>query len=348
MKFRIALLSATVIAAPLAFAHLANAQPVTGLYLSAEGGFNWHTKTKAKDYVVNNVGVPGTARLSYFGGGTAEASVGYGFGNGVRVELEADFMTNLYKSTTFAFAQYKDVGQEEKYGGFINGIYDFNVGLPFLYPYLGAGVGYQIVNAHDYTANYIHVSQPRSSFAYQGIAGLAFPIAPVPGLDFTVEYRFVGLTNAEKYTGNFFGRSVSYKLLHQYNNEIMAGVRYQLFTPQPAPPPPAPAAPVAAPAPAPAKTYLVFFDWDKATLTPRATDIIAQAAADSKTEQTTTIAVNGYTDTSGTPTYNQGLSVRRANAVAAQLVADGVPSSEITAQGFGENDLLVQTGPRRA
>jgi outer membrane protein OmpA-like peptidoglycan-associated protein len=124
----------------------------------------------------------------------------------------------------------------------------------------------------------------------------------------------------------------------------VVGASFRLGSSPPPPPPPTPA-PVAAPAPAPAKTYLVFFDWDKADLTPRATTIIAQAATDSKTQSVTTIAVNGYTDTSGTTVYNQGLSVRRAKAVAAQLVADGVPVSEITAQGFGDTNLLVPTGP---
>ena len=89
----------------------------------------------------------------------------------------------------------------------------------------------------------------------------------------------------------------------------------------------------------------MFFDWDKYNLTPRATQIIAQAASDSKTQSVTTIDVNGYTDTSGTPAYNQKLSIRRAKAVAAQLVVDGVPASEITAQGFGDTNLLVPTGP---
>jgi outer membrane protein OmpA-like peptidoglycan-associated protein len=102
---------------------------------------------------------------------------------------------------------------------------------------------------------------------------------------------------------------------------------------------------MAAPAPAPARTYLVFFDWDKADLTPRATDIIAQAASDSKTASVTTISVSGYTDTSGTPTYNQGLSLRRAKAVAGQLVTDGVSASEIEIHAYGETHLLVPTGP---
>jgi outer membrane protein OmpA-like peptidoglycan-associated protein len=102
---------------------------------------------------------------------------------------------------------------------------------------------------------------------------------------------------------------------------------------------------VAAPAPTENKTYLVFFDWDKSSLTPRAIQVIAQAASDSHTNQTTTITVSGYTDTSGTAAYNQGLSVRRADAVATQLVADGVPQNEITSQGFGDTNLLVPTGP---
>ena len=55
--------------------------------------------------------------------------------------------------------------------------------------------------------------------------------------------------------------------------------------------------------------------------------------------------MNGYTDTSGAATYNMGLSVRRAKAVAAQLVADGVPASEIEIHGYGETHLLVPTGP---
>jgi len=51
--------------------------------------------------------------------------------------------------------------------------------------------------------------------------------------------------------------------------------------------------------------------------------------------------VNGYTDTSGSPQYNQGLSIRRAQAVAAELIKDGVPKNSIAIQGYGETHLLV-------
>ena len=53
----------------------------------------------------------------------------------------------------------------------------------------------------------------------------------------------------------------------------------------------------------------------------------------------------GYNDTSGPGQYNQGLSVRRAQMVAAELVRGGVPPGAISIQGFGETHLLVPTGP---
>ena len=86
----------------------------------------------------------------------------------------------------------------------------------------------------------------------------------------------------------------------------------------------------------------MFFDWDKATLTDRAR---RSSKRPRNRVQYTRIEVNGYTDTSGTPQYNQGLSVRRARAIQAELVRNGVPQNSITIQGFGENNLLVPTGP---
>jgi OmpA-OmpF porin, OOP family len=86
-------------------------------------------------------------------------------------------------------------------------------------------------------------------------------------------------------------------------------------------------------------------DWDKATLTDRARQIIKEAVDNSTRVRYTRIEVNGYTDTSGTKQYNQGLSVRRAKAVQAELVKDGVPERAITILGFGDTDLRVPVGP---
>ena len=105
----------------------------------------------------------------------------------------------------------------------------------------------------------------------QGILGVALPIPEAPGLSVTAEGRFMGVLSDE----TFSGTPVSVKLGNQYNYSGTVGLRYALNVAPPAPPP-APA-PVAAPAPAPSRTYLVFFDWDKADLTDRARQIIAES-----------------------------------------------------------------------
>jgi iron complex outermembrane receptor protein len=116
-----------------------------------------------------------------------------------------------------------------------------------------------------------------------------------------------------------------------------------------APPPPPPSPPEAvAPPPAatiPVRTYLVFFDWDRADLTARARQIVDSAAEASTHVQTTRIEVDGYTDLSGTAAYNQKLSVRRAETVQNELVHDGVPAAEIAIHGYGQSNPLVPTAP---
>lgn len=103
---------------------------------------------------------------------------------------------------------------------------------------------------------------------------------------------------------------------------------------QPAAPAPAVAAPT---------NYMVFFDFDKSTLSPEAHKIIATAAQAIKAGQNVKIRVTGYTDTVGTVQYNLKLSMRRANSVDAELIKDGVPAANVAMEGKGKTDLLVQT-----
>ena len=57
----------------------------------------------------------------------------------------------------------------------------------------------------------------------------------------------------------------------------------------------------------------------------------------------TRIEVNGYADRSGPAQFNEVLSLRRAEAVAAELLRRGVPRNEIVTRGFGEANPLVPT-----
>jgi iron complex outermembrane receptor protein len=96
-------------------------------------------------------------------------------------------------------------------------------------------------------------------------------------------------------------------------------------------------------APAVAHSYMVFFDFNKSDLTPQAVAIVAQAAKNAAPAKATTIDVTGHTDTVGSDAYNMRLSRRRAEAVAAELEKDGIPSSEIAIFAKGKKDLLVPT-----
>jgi OmpA-OmpF porin, OOP family len=89
--------------------------------------------------------------------------------------------------------------------------------------------------------------------------------------------------------------------------------------------------------------YLVFFDWNKADVTPEAASILKTVAANAKKMSDAKLVATGYTDLSGSPVYNMGLSVRRAEAVKADLVSLGVPAENITTIGKGEADPLVPT-----
>ncbi|MGH7107203.1 MAG: outer membrane beta-barrel protein, partial [Acetobacteraceae bacterium] len=302
MKHRTALLAATGLAA-VVIAGPAMAQtppPVTGIYVAGGVGYNMLMNEKAQ----NNTLLGNQDTTVKFGGGfVGVGSIGYGLGNGLRVELQGDYYSNGINGSS---ANTQVSGSENKYGVMANVLYDFNLGLPVV-PYIGGGVGYQWANWEgvDMTGGTIpppgiRVNGTQGSWAYQGIAGVALPIAAMPGLALTAEYRFMGLANARKYSANNDGIGSKLKVERDYNNSVLVGVRYNFGV---APPPPPPA-PVAAPAPAPARTYLVFFDWDKYNLSDRAKEIIAEAAQNSTKVRYTRIQVNGFTDTSGTPQYN--------------------------------------------
>ena len=343
------LLAATLLATPALFHGVACAQPVSGLYIGAGGGGNFMQDERNKSIRLSNgATIPAGSRVGFQTGIVGVGSLGYGFGNGLRVELEGNYRYNRPDSFRNAGPGTRSVGgREQKYGPMANVLFDLDIGSPYVFPYIGAGAGYSYVarRLRVATADGTVESQggTDNSFAYQAIAGLSFPIPPVVGLSLTAEYRYYALAGERQ-----FGRSLSgpggvsssqVRTSDDINDSLLLGLRYAFNVP----PPPAPPEPAAAPVAAAARTYLVFFDWDRSNLTDRARQIIAEAAKATTRVQVTRIEVSGHTDTSGTPRYNQALSVRRAQAVAEELVRDGVARESITTQGFGERRLLVPT-----
>jgi hypothetical protein len=332
---------ATMLAGPLLAGGgaVARAQPVSGVYVGLGGGGNFMTDQKLSNTLnLGGIVSSSTVRPGFDAGVVGLGSVGYGFGNGVRVEVEGDYRYNTIGSIRQGGSSSTDGGgREQKYGAMANVLFDMDIGKNWIYPYIGGGVGYQWLQSDPLLGD-----RTFGRFAYQGIFGVSLPIPPVVGLSATFEYRFMGISGVST-TSTAPNVIFSQKLSGDFNHSLLLGLRYA-FNVAPPPPPPAPA-PVAAPAPAPARTYLVFFDWDRADLTARARQIIADAARNSTHVQYTRIEVNGYTDTSGTPAYNLGLSIRRAQSVKAELIRDGVPANVIDIHGFGDTHLLVPTGP---
>jgi outer membrane protein OmpA-like peptidoglycan-associated protein len=331
---------------------VAGAQPVTGLYMGAGVGVNLLQQENIDSVTFPDGNISGAGKLQSHPGPVGILSIGWGLGNGLRFEAEADYRANkFYQLTESGNPVAAAGGLEQKFGPMFNVLYDFVGIMPVFQPYVGLGAGYQWAfeqntNAYGGGESINLGTASKGNFAYQAIVGMAMPISAAPGLAITAEYRFMGLAGNRDYSGVATSAGVgsvpvSVKLNNNYNNTFLVGFRYNFGQAAPVAP-----APAAAPAPAvqPARSYLVFFDWDKANLTDRARQIIKEAADNSTHVQYTRIEVNGYTDTSGTPQYNMGLSVRRATAVKAELIKDGVPAAAIATQGFGETHLLVPTG----
>ena len=352
MSLRQSLLAVTILATPFLLASRGQAQPIDGLYVGLGAGGNFLQQER----VLASPGLDLRGKdLATNIGGVGVASVGWGFGNGLRLELEGDVRHNRVRQISgFVNGPAASGGDQFSYGGMVNALFDMDIGYNWIYPYFGLGAGIADTNldgVHSYGLHSdfrLNAHGWSDNFAYQGIFGLAFPLAAVPGLSLTTEYRFYGVLDAPSFHGEdnthtaTAGGHGNFNLNSDYNHSLIVGVRYAFDTS----PPPAPPAPVTVvPAPVPSRTYLVFFDWDRADLTDRARQIVAEAAQASTRVQTTRIEVQGNADRSGTPAYNQKLSLRRAQTVAAELVRHGIQRSEIVIQAFGDTRPLVPTAP---
>ncbi len=361
------LLAGSILATPfllagsILMASAARAQPVTGVYVGLGGGANF-----LQDETVRLSPAFPSGRDHFGVGYTGVGSAGYGFGNGVRIELEGNYRDNTlqhFRGTSFPS---EAGGNQENYGGMVNALFDMDIGKSWLYPYVGVGAGYAWTHLDThYAASSLPYAQNTGgtfgNLAYQAMFGLSLPVPWVVGLSMTAEYRFFSVLGPERFSGNGIGTAGAFgprpygvsrgnqDITSDYNHSVLFGLRYE-FNPAP-PPPPAPPAQEAAPAPAPSRTYLVFFDWDRADLSDRARRIIAEAAQASTRVQTTRLEVDGYTDSSAAlpgargEAYNQALSLRRAQAVQTELLRDGVPAAAIDIHGYGENHPLVPTAP---
>ncbi len=114
--------------------------------------------------------------------------------------------------------------------------------------------------------------------------------------------------------------------------------------PAPAPAPAAKAAPAPAPKPKPkmmtksvSLSAGALFDVNSATLKPAGQAELAKLAEHiRKMSEVQSVAIVGYTDSTGSEAYNKQLSMRRAIAVKNYLLDHGVPANVMSTLGMGE------------
>jgi OOP family OmpA-OmpF porin len=364
------------------FAFMGGPYPVA-YYIGPEGGWTSLSDQKdtvtTPAFTVNNGPVVNTFQFNtkYNSGFNVGGRAGIQWGP-LRIEEEYSYrhsgLSNFGGASTGSNNLFQ--GNRNAHALMTNFIYDFTLGWP-ISPHLGFGVGavdiVDSVTLNPFTTSpgtALAFRTPANTpngptfanlgpgvpiggtllknsgwqFGYQAIAGFRYDINPL--LAFDLDYRYLATTDATftnkgvfPFPGVGFPPSTTkYKTGYSTQN-IVASLTMKFGAP-PAPPPPAPPAP---PPPPRQQVYLVFFDWDKYNITPEGMQIIQLAANQYKAGGSVRLTVTGYTDTSGSPGYNQRLSERRANAVANALQRLGVPRSDMAVSGRGENDLRVPT-----
>lgn len=80
----------------------------------------------------------------------------------------------------------------------------------------------------------------------------------------------------------------------------------------------------------------IFYDFDKATLTPASTQALDKLVALLKENSHVTIELSAHCDYKGNSEYNKRLSQRRAQSVVDYLIAHGIEKDRITPVGYGK------------
>jgi len=177
------------------------------------------------------------------------------------------------------------------------------------------------------------------------------------GLQYDFTDNFAMRLEAERYDS--VNKMLSKRMVDMYS----VGVVYRFGQPGAAAEPvrtpvsTAPARPAVAPAPAPAPTPVTpptptrvtvsadsLFTFDSADVSAAGRAELDQLAADLRDVEYDTIIVIGHTDRMGSAAYNQGLSVRRANAVRDYLISSArIPAARISTRGVGSAQPVTTT-----
>ena len=298
-----------------------------GFYLGAGVGVSIPGTAEFKDATATN-------NVDLDAGFAGNVFAGYQFDSNWRTEAEFSARLADVNDITGTGAAAPITGDQDVYAVLANAIYGIPTGTKFT-PYVGAGAGVAWVKSQDIaTVLGTSVDDTDTVFAYQGIAGVEYDITN--SLKAALDYRYFRTADTS------FQSAAATSVDGDYESHtITVGLRY-LFPKATA----VAAAPVVEAPPAPPmvpNNYIVFFDFNKASLSEEASQIVAAAAANAGQAKVTTLEVTGHADRSGSDRYNLRLSQRRADAVKVALIDKGIPADQISVIAKGESEPLVAT-----
>ena len=308
------------------------AQPPTGYYLG--GGLG---ATIAEDSDIDGAGIDTEADMDT--GFAGVAAFGYRYGSNYRGEIELGYRTNGIDGLSGATTAVQ--GDVNTWTLMANVLYDYSPAGKF-HPYFGVGAGIARIDIDgatpvDGTTINDHDAVP----ALRGILGISYDLAE--NVEIFGDYRYLHAFDPE------FNAAGGARVDADYDNHaFMVGLRYGFgAAPAPAPAPTQMAEPAVEKKMEPARktprSFLIFFDWNNAAITPEARAILSEAAAHAKSGARVRIALTGHADRSGAKRYNIGLSKRRAEAAKTTLMAMGVLGRDLSVAWKGEAAPLVPT-----
>jgi outer membrane protein OmpA-like peptidoglycan-associated protein len=317
---------------------VAPAQAAPGWYLSIEGGGSlvgdWeHTRTK-----MTWCGPEVKEALAAFDTGYAVfGAAGYAM-DAWRVEVEGGFRQNdieSYEKSSWKRSYVVDAaGELSEASVMVNIIYDVPLFERFsLSVGLGAGADF---SRFQLDTPWAPVDEEDWHFAYQGLAGLNYALTEMTVV--FVNYRFANVrdirfdpTPTVHLEGDDFQKQAA-----------TAGVRFALSAPAVMAPVPQPAP--SSPQPVPLeREFMVFFGFNKWSLSPQALATIREAVGSVRESGSAAIRVIGHADRAGSIAYNKTLSLKRAKTVRQALVAEGIARDAISISGRGESEPMVPT-----
>ncbi|MBI1213695.1 MAG: OmpA family protein [Alphaproteobacteria bacterium] len=336
MHFKKVLLGpAVALAASAGVAQAGTVMP-DGWYVSLAAGANW---IQDGDMTWQWPSTRAFETYSWDTGYTIAAAVGYDFGKHWRAELEVAYRHNDVKNycvnrpvSSAGCGLNSGPADVWELSQMVNVYYDMALGGRWTAS-LGAGIGGNLIT---FNPGFNSLSYDDYVFAGQLIGEVGYRLSNRWQL--FADYHFILNDKAD-----LSGPAVSSYPLHldKVEHSLTIGLRFDLQSdnePAPQPERPRPAEPM------PPKQFIVFFGFNKSNLSSEARRVVSEAAMAAKDYGAADIIVIGHTDTVGSQRYNMRLSIRRAGAVKAELVHNGIKPDMIETSGRGETELMVQTG----